>query len=406
MQNKTPTTAATLMSRRFVSLLCVSFLTSFVSSPIYALLPVYVEAGLARSPLFSAWLRMLFFTLGGLFAVPAGSLCNRTGVKRVLLIGVLGPLIASSIFLSQDPLLLASLCIGLGITFGFSSTGGQSYLLGSASATVMGKASAGYFLSSTFGTAAGNLLAGPIADGLGYAALGTLGAAASVIVILLAIFLLPGIPRSEDAAPAETEHPVGYWQLIKRREVRLLLAIRYLPTSSWGAVTLLVPLLIYRLSGSNTAVTTYSAISLTCACASQLLTGRLCDRMGRWRPVLVAASIVTASSVGLALFANSLVGLYAFGILASVSAWSLSTTMPGILQLTARQGEKSRVVGIAHVAWSAGMLSGSLGAGTLIEWGPGLPFGIAIALCLGALGCGISLYRFHRASDPPPSAAA
>ena len=55
-----------LLNRRFVALLVVSFLASFVSSPLYSsLLPVYVEAGLARSPLFSAGLRGLFFMLGG-----------------------------------------------------------------------------------------------------------------------------------------------------------------------------------------------------------------------------------------------------------------------------------------------------------------------------------------------------
>ena len=395
-----------LLNHRLVSLLCISFLASFVSSPVYALLPVYVEAGLSRSPLFSAGLRALFFSLGGLFAVPAGSLCSSIGVKRVLLLGVLGPLIASAIFLSSDTILLTGLCVALGMTFGFSSTGGQSYLLGSASAAVMGTASAGYFLSSTFGTATGNLIAGPIADSLGYESLGMVGLLASVSVIFLAIVILPGIPRSEDAAPADAGQRVSYRQLLRRREVRLLLAIRYLPTSYWGAVTLLVPLLIYRLSGTNTAVTTYSAISLTCACAAQFLTGRLCDRIGRWRPVLVAASLVTVSAVGLALTASTLTGLYTFGILASVSAWSLSTTMPGILQLTAKEGEKGRVVGIAHVAWSAGMLSGNLGAGKLVEWGPGLPFGIAVVLCLGALACGVGLYRFHQGSDPSPSASA
>ncbi len=393
-----------LLNRRFVSLLVVSFLASFVSAPLYSsLLPVYVEAGLSRSPLFSAGLRGLFFLLGGLCSVPAGMLCDTFGIKRVLILGQFGPLLVGAIFLTGDPYLLSALSIGLGMTFGFSSTGGQSYLLGAASARVMGTASAGYFLSSTLGSAAGNLLAGPVADTMGYERLGHLACVTAVGIIVLTLVLLPSLPRPPEAGRSATRSLAGYIDLCRRREVRLLLGIRYLPTSYWGAVSLLIPLLIYRISGTNTSVTTYSAISLVAACGSQLLTGRLVDRIGRWKPVFISSSFVAVSAVGLTLSAHTLAGLYTFGIMASVFAWSLSTTMPGILQLTAGEGEKGRVVGSAHVAWSAGMLSGSLGGGKLIDWGPALPFAIGTVFALGAVACGIGLYYFHRATDPRPA---
>ena len=392
-----------LLNRRFVALLLVSFLASFVSSPLYSsLLPVYVEAGLSRSPLFSAGLRGLFFMLGGLCSVPAGMLCDAFGIKRVLILGQFGPLLAGAIFLTGDPYLLSALCIGLGMTFGFSSTGGQSYLLGAVPARILGMAAGGYFLSSTLGSAAGNLLAGPIADNLGYERLGVLACATAAGIVVLSLVLLPSLPRPRNAGGSATRSLAGFIDLCRRREVRLLLAIRYLPTSYWGAVTLLIPLLIFRVSGTNTSVTTYSAISLVAACGSQLLTGRLVDRIGRWRPVVISSSLVAVSAVGLTFTAHTLAGLYIFGIVASVFAWSLSTTMPGILQLTAREGEEGRVVGSAHVAWSAGMLSGSLGGGKLIDWGTSVPFAIGTVFALGAVACGIGLYYVHRASDPGP----
>jgi MFS family permease len=391
-----------LLNRRFISLLVISFLASFVSSPLQSLLPVYVEAGLLRTPLFSAGLRAVFFILGGLCSIPAGVLCDTFGIKRVFILGKLGPLLAGAIFLTGDPFLLLALCIGLGTTFGFSSTGGQSYLLGAAPPSVIGMASAGYFLSSTLGTAAGNLLAGPIADDLGYEALGRLACGAAVFIVLIALVLVPSMPRIDATNRSTTRSLAGYLTLLRRREVRLLMGIRYLPTSYWGAVTLLIPLLIYRISGTNTSATTYSAISLIVACGTQLLTGRLVDRIGRWKPVFVASSLVTVSAIGLMLTSHTLTGLYVFGIMAAGSAWALSTTMPGILQITAGEGEKGRVVGIAHVAWSAGMLSGNLGAGKLIEWGPAVPFGIGVVFCLGAVACGIGLYRHYRITDLPP----
>ena len=392
-----------LLNRRFVALLVVSFLASLVSSPLYSsLLPAYVEAGLSRSPLFTAGLRGLFFMLGGLCSVPAGMLCDAFGIKRVLILGQFGPLLAGAMFLTGDPYLLSALSIGLGMTFGFSSTGGQSYLLGAAPAGVMGMASAGYFLSSTLGSAAGNLMAGPVADNLGYEPLGHLACATAAGIVVLTLAMLPSLPRHAHSDRSATRSLAGYIRLCRRREVRLLLAIRYLPTSYWGAVSLLIPLLIFRISGTNTSVTTYSAISLVAACGSQLLTGRLVDRIGRWKPVFVSSSLVAVSAVGLTFTAHTLAGLYTFGIMASVFAWSLSTTMPGILQLTAGEGEEGRVVGSAHVAWSAGMLSGSLGGGKLIDWGPAVPFAIGVVFALGAVACGIGLYYSHRATDPGP----
>lgn len=382
-----------LLNKRFVALLTISFFSSFVSAPLNSLLPVYVESELARAPIFSASLRAVFLILGGVFAVPAGRLADGWGIKPVYMIGVLGPILTGSIFFTGDPLLLTFLCTGIGLSFGFNSAGGQSYLISAAPASVIGIASAGYFLGNTLGAAAGNLLAGPIADTLGFQSLGVCATLAGIGLLLLTTFLLPSIPAPQTKGSDRSLS--GLIKLVKRADIRLLLGIRYLPTSYWGAVTLLLPLLIYRLTGTNTAATTFTAISLSIAALFQILTGRLCDRIGRWQPIIIAASLVAVSALGLALTGHTLWGLYTFGIIAAASAWSLSTTMPGLIQLIADEGEKGRVVGAAHLSWSLGMLSGSLGAGKLIEWGPAWPFGIGFLFCLGALGCGIGLYRIH-----------
>jgi len=393
----------TLRNRRFLALIVVSFLSSFLFAPLSALLPVYVENALARSPLFSGGLRALFLILGGLFAFPAGKLADSLGPKRVYVLGMAGPLLAAFVFLSEDPLLLGGLCVCIGVSFGFNSAGGQSYLLGAVAPAVLGTASAGYFLGNTLGTASGSLFAGPIADQMGYRALGAVAACASVGLGALAAVVLPRMPKGKrtDAGPSRSVH--GFVGLLQRPEVRLLLGIRFLPTCYWGTVTLLVPLLIFRHTGTNTSVATYSAVSLGIAAGFQVLTGRVCDRIGRWRPILVAASLVTLSAVGLAVAGDTLAGLYGFGVMAAASAWSLSTTMPGLLKLVARDGEEGRVVGIAHVAWSAGMLCGSLGGGRLIEWGPAAPFGVSVVFCAAAVGCGWRLSRIYREPGPTPA---
>ena len=113
-----------LLNRRFIALLIVSFFSSFVSAPLNTLLPVYVEADLLGTPLFSGGLRAAFLILGGVFAVPAGRLADTWGVKPVYVLGTLGPILAGVIFYSGDPLLLTALCTGIGISSGFNSAGG------------------------------------------------------------------------------------------------------------------------------------------------------------------------------------------------------------------------------------------------------------------------------------------
>ncbi len=388
-----------LLNRRFIALLIVSFFSSFVSAPLNTLLPVYVEADLLGTPLFSGGLRAAFLILGGVFAVPAGRLADTWGVKPVYVLGTLGPILAGVIFYSGDPLLLTALCTGIGISSGFNSAGGQSYLISAAPSSVIGIASAGYFLGNTLGSASGNFLSGPIADAYGFQTLGFCITLAGVMLILMSILTLPAIPSPKSGKNGRNLS--AFIQLFRRLDVCLLLGIRYLPTSYWGAVTLLLPLLIFRIAGTSTEATNYTAISLIIAACFQVLTGRLCDRIGRWRPILVSASLVAISALGLALTAHTLVGIYAFGILATASAWSLSTTMPGLIQLIAREDEKGRVVGAAHLAWSLGMLSGSLGGGKLIDWGPVWPFGFSVLFCLGALACGVGLYRLHGKNENP-----
>ncbi len=388
-----------LLNRRFIALLIVSFFSSFVSAPLNTLLPVYVEADLLGTPLFSGGLRAAFLILGGVFAVPAGRLADTWGVKPVYVLGTLGPILAGVIFYSGDPLLLTALCTGIGISSGFNSAGGQSYLISAAPSSVIGIASAGYFLGNTLGSASGNFLSGPIADAYGFQTLGFCITLAGVVLVLMSILTLPAIPSPKSAD--NSRNLSALIQLFRRLDVCLLLGIRYLPTSYWGTVTLLLPLLIFRIAGTSTAATNYSAISLIIAACFQVLTGRLCDRIGRWRPILVSASLVAISALGLALTAHTLTGIYAFGILATASAWSLSTTMPGLIQLIAREDEKGRVVGAAHLAWSLGMLSGSLGGGKLIDGGPIWPFGISVLFCLGALACGVGLYRLHGKNENP-----
>lgn len=371
--------------RALIGLAVAAFLSGMAGGPLQALFPVYVEAELGQKTLVAAELRTALVLLGGLFAIPGGALCDRMGRRRTFLIGLSGAVAAGGIFLAREPALLLLLCGYVGLMSGFQTTGGQSYMMAAVPRERLGIASALYFQSGTLGIALGSRLGGPVADAHGFATLGR-----DMIVLAAAVLLLAGL-FLPDAAPVVGRRGfalgpllAAYGRLLRLPRVRLLLLLRYLPTCYWGAATLVLPLLVFRLTGTKSSAALYAAVSLLVAAVCQVLTGRWCDRAGLQRPVCVAAAGVAISAALTALFAHSLVGLYLFGITGAASAWSLSTTMPAIIHDVAPEGEQGTVVGAAHLAWSAGMLSGSLGGGALVDWRPGAPFAVTALLCAAA----------------------
>ena len=55
--------------------------------------------------------------------------------------------------------------------------------------------------------------------------------------------------------------------------------------------------------------------------------------------------------------------------------------MPPLLHELGGGQDDGRLVALTHLLWSAGMLSGTLAAGALIDWHPVAPFALAAA-CL------------------------
>jgi MFS family permease len=371
-----------LLGGGFGALWLVVFLTGVFSAPVQSLFAVYVEDTLHREPLFSASLRSVHWVLGGLFAIPGGALCDRLGVKRTYVLGLTGSIAAGALFMTSDPIWLTVLAFYSGAAFGFSTTGGQSYLIASVPAGSLSLGSAAYFIGSTLGNSVGNMLAGPIADDVGFHALGRWMVAATVVTTTAAAMLLPRPVGETRRTTADAAKGRSFAQILRRREVRLLLALRFLPTFYWGIATFLIPLLIFRLAGTKTAAAHYSAVSLVIAAVFQLMTGRLCDRFGRRRPMVIAAWLVALSAALLAAFGETLAGLYVFGIMGAATAWSLSTTMPGLIADIAGDGEKGRVLGATHFCWSAGMLSGNLVGGDLVERSVTVAFAVGAAAAL------------------------
>ncbi len=363
----------------------LQFAAGFLTAPLLSQLPVYVDI-LRFPPLFTASLQTAQMLLGAAASILGGLLTDALGVRRTFLIGLAGAVLLALIFLSASPALMLLLAVAGGAALGTQYVSGQAYLLAASRTQRIGLGAAVFFLGNTLGSAAGNFLAGRLLQSWGFALVMGGIATASFLLIGVAAWLLPELQR-----PAVRERPravlSGYAALLERRPIALLVVVRYLTTCFWGSVTLLLPLLVHRESGSVATAGAYAAVSLAIAAPCSLLCGRIWDRYRfRWLvPGLIGA--IALDSLALALVAGSLPGLFIAGSAGAALAWSLSALMPGLIGSLTQPQARGRGVGLLQTAWSLGMLSGALAGGAMVAVARPLPFAVMMLPVLGALAC-------------------
>lgn len=368
-----------------IALLILQFGNGCLTAPLLSQLPVYVDI-LRFPPLFTASLQTAQMLLGAVASLLGGLLADALGIRRTLLIGLGGALLLALLFLSASPALMLLLALAGGAASGTQSVAGQAYLLAASRRARIGLGAAVFFLGNTLGSAAGNYVAGHLIQLWGFGVVMGGIAAASLLLIGGGVLVLPEIERrTAREGPAAILR--GYGALLGRRPVALLCAVRYLTTCNWGAVTLLLPLLVHRESGSVAVAGSYAALSLAVAAPCSLLCGRIWDRYRfRWLvPALIGA--IALDSLALARLSGSVPGLFVAGSVAAALAWSLSALMPGLIGSLTRPPERGRGVGLLQTFWSLAMLSGALVGGALVTVARPLPFLVMVVPLLTALAC-------------------
>jgi MFS family permease len=352
--------------------------------PQFAFFLIYLQEQLELKPVVISSVVAGAQVAGMITALLGGTIIARLGNKRVLMCGMIIASLGSLTFRVHSLWPIALLWLVSGMGSALVTVGSASYLTRITARGTVGMFAAFYALSMTVGGAIGNPIAAVFIEKYGYVAF-SWAALAMTAALLLTITLLMSPVEDQSTAPISFH---TFWEGIVRTarqpNVRLLAGMRSLPTLFYGMLSVLIPLIIFRLTGSKVMVAAYGTTNLIVASAVQLLAGRAADRWGARLPSLAAYGALILSGLGLAASASTVWGVFGFGVLGIAAAWSLSTMMYVWVSDSVPRAEHPSTFGLLHSIWSLSMISGSLLGGWFVATLPGLPFLLGALLNIGS----------------------
>ncbi len=382
-------------------LLFVQLLVGVIISPLRSFFPIYATEQLAYTAAAASTIVAIGQFVGMLTSLIGGTVSDSIGHNWALALGLVGFAIGSLLYLARAPWVVTILWIVSVIGLTFATLGGQSYLNAAVGKANLGALSALYHWGFTVGGALSSPGAGWLLDRYGF---GTLGWVLVGIAVAgaLAAGLLPHQQQTSDGVQMRGWRAlVSYGDIVRRPAVLVLGMLRFLPTCYYGMAMLLLPILLKARTGHNTGVALFTTVNMIVASLAQIVAGRAADRRNRRAPTLMAYGTLSMSTIGAALFADTLWGLYVFGILGVSAAWALSTLMPTLVAEAAPVAEHGRIFGFLHLLWNAGMIGGALIGGALVKVSAGLPFAVTTLSNVGAFGLALFFFNLvkRRKSD-------
>lgn len=324
------------------------------------ILPYYSDKlGLSKS---AAGLLTAAYPAGTLlFAIPAGVLAARLGVRAAVLIGLSLLGVASVVFaFAESIVVLDAARFVQGAAGSCSWAGALAWVVGAAPPERRGEVSGTALGAAIFGA-----LLGPAVGGLAVG-IGPEPVFASTLVVTSALSVW--VLRTP-AVPPGPRQPLRFlFATARRPAVLAAIWLTLLPAIVFGVLEVLIPLRLDALGAGTAAISvTFVASALLEALMARWV-GRASDRLGRLRPIRVGL----AATIAFALLAPWLEPWWALALLVVISGVVFGMLFSPATALLGDAAESAGLdLGLAYalgnLAWAGGQAIGSSGGGGLAE---------------------------------------
>jgi MFS family permease len=307
--------------------------------------------------------------------IPGGLLVRRVGPKRTVLLGLTVLSLASIGFaLAGGPVALGVARFVQGLSSAATWSGALAWV-----AVGVPRERRGQALGTVFGLAVFGFVVGPMFGGVA----DTVGIRPTFVTIGLVAAALAAALVGVEAPPPEAQSPGAIGRALRDRAFLGGLWLNTLPALFFGALDVLVPLLLDEAGYGALAIAAVFVVAGLVEVVVNPVVGRLSDRHGRLRPVRIAlaASIGVATAFAVAT-QPPVVALLV--VAASVSFGGFYT--PG-MALVADRAERAGLsqgigFGVTSTSWATGALLGPAIGGALADaFGDPVPYLLCAALC-------------------------
>ena len=235
--------------------------------------------------------------------------------------------------------------------------GGLGWLTRATTTSQRGRAFGYVFGAATFGTVLGPVL-GTIATAVSTRAVfGGIGIVAGILALVVMKSKSPTAAGSDDAVTSRE---------LARAPLALSLMVILVSITALGTLTVLIPLRLSGLGGSNFEVGATFLVGSIIATGISPLAGRLSDRNGRFWPIQIGIISGDACLLGLSWTSNS-AAIIALAI--GYLGWSFNLIAPPVIAFISDSTEftrwESAIPAIILVAFAGGELTGSIGGSSV-----------------------------------------